>query len=54
MFYMLNGYNLNAEAGEIVGLCVDVAEGQIGVPDIAAVLKAWAEEFPATDEWTDL
>ncbi|WP_102144407.1 type II toxin-antitoxin system death-on-curing family toxin [Mycobacterium hubeiense] len=54
MFYMVNGYNLYAEAGEIVGLTVDVAEGQLGVQDIAATLKGWAQEFETPDEWSDV
>lgn len=53
MFYMLNGYNLFAEASEIVGLTVDAAEGQIGVQDIAAILKAWAQEFESPDDWIE-
>ncbi|MDW5610003.1 MULTISPECIES: type II toxin-antitoxin system death-on-curing family toxin [Mycolicibacterium] len=53
MFYMVNGYNLHAEAGDIIGLTVDVAEGLIGVQDIAAVLKAWAQEFDAPDDWIE-
>jgi hypothetical protein len=31
MFYMLNGYNLHADAVDIIGPTVDAAEGQIGV-----------------------
>jgi death-on-curing protein len=51
MFYLVNGYNLVAEAGEVIGLTVDAAEGQQGVADIAAVLKAWAQPFDTTEEW---
>jgi death-on-curing protein len=53
MFYMVNGYNLHVEAGEVVGLTVDAAEGQIDVLGIAAVLKGWAQEFETPDEWID-
>jgi death-on-curing protein len=53
MFYMVNGYNLYAEAGGVVGLTVDAAEGFKGVADIAAVLKGWAQPFDTTDEWIE-
>jgi len=46
---MLNGYNMHAEQGEIVGLVIDTAEGQITVQDIAAKRKDWVSEF----EWPD-
>ncbi len=51
MFYMVNGYHLHAEAGAVVGLTVDAAEGLIGVADIAATLKVWAQPFDTTEEW---
>lgn len=53
MFYMVNGYNLYTEAGQVVGLTVDVAEGQIDVQGIAAILKEWAQDFDTSDEWID-
>jgi death on curing protein len=53
MFYMVNGYHVPAEAGEVVGLTVDAAEGQKGVADIAATLKVWAQQFDTTDEWIE-
>lgn len=53
MFYMVNGHNLHAEAGEIVGLTTDAAEGFKGVADIAAILKGWAQPFDTTDEWIE-
>ena len=53
MFYLVNGYNLRAHAVDVVGLTVDVAEGQIGVEDIAAILKAWAQEFETPEDWTE-
>lgn len=53
MFYMVNGYNLHVEAMDVIGLTTDAAEGQVGVQDIAAVLKEWAQPFPMPDEWLD-
>lgn len=52
MFYMVNGYHVTAEAGAVVGLTVDTAEGLIGVADIAAILKVWAQPFDIGDEWS--
>jgi death-on-curing protein len=54
VFYRINGYIVAVEDGQIVGLVVDIAEGLLDVPTIAAALKAWARPFPpAPDEWTD-
>lgn len=53
MFYMVNGHNLNAEAGTVVGLTVDAAEGLLGVAEIAATLKEWAQPFDTTDVWIE-
>ncbi len=53
MFYMVNGYNLYAEANEVVGLTVDAAESLKGVADIAATLKVWAQPFDTTEEWIE-
>ncbi|MDY6999017.1 MAG: type II toxin-antitoxin system death-on-curing family toxin [Actinomycetota bacterium] len=54
MFYMLNGYGIEAhDQGDIVALVVDVAEGQLGVQDVAAKLKDWAQTFPVRDNWMD-
>jgi hypothetical protein len=39
---MVNRYNLYAEAGAVVGLTVDAAEGLLDVAEIAATLKGWA------------
>lgn len=39
-FYLINGYVLELEAGDAVGLAVDVAEGQVDVPGIASTLKS--------------
>jgi death-on-curing protein len=35
------------------GITTDAAEGLMGVQDIAAVLKDWAQPFPTPDEWID-
>jgi death-on-curing protein len=51
MFYMVNGYNLAVEAIDVISLTTDAAEGQIGVQDIAARLKDWAQPFPTPDDW---
>ena len=53
MFYMVNGYHLSAEANEVIGVTVDAAEGLLGVADIAAVLKGWAQPFETPDEWSE-
>lgn len=53
MFYMVNGYHVPVEAGEVVGLTVDAAEGLKGVADIAATLKGWAQPFDTTEEWIE-
>jgi len=51
MFYTVNGYDVHSEAGDTVGLTNDVAEGQLGVQDIAFILKAWAQPLPISDDW---
>jgi death-on-curing protein len=51
MFYAVNGYDVESEAGDTIGLTNDVAEGQLGVQDIAAILKDWARPFPVPDDW---
>jgi death-on-curing protein len=51
MFYMVNGYNLHVEASGVISLVTDAAEGQIGVQDIAAILKTYAQSFPTPDDW---
>jgi death-on-curing protein len=54
VFYQLNGYvDTQYDPGHVVGLVVDVAEGQIDVPNIAATLKGWTQPFPAPAEWID-
>ncbi|OBG75340.1 MULTISPECIES: type II toxin-antitoxin system death-on-curing family toxin [unclassified Mycobacterium] len=55
VFYRINGYTVADEIdpGQVVGLVVDVAEGQIDVPAIAATLKQWAQPFPSPEEWLD-
>jgi death on curing protein len=51
MFYLVNGYNLPVEAGEVIGLTTDARSDQIGVQDIAAILKDWAQPFPDDHDW---
>jgi death-on-curing protein len=45
VFYMINGFLIRADQGDIVALVVDAAEGLADVPAIAAHLKAWAQPF---------
>ena len=52
VFYMLNGYHIHMDQGDIVALVVDVAEGQADVQAIAARLKSGVEEIEFTD-WPD-
>ena len=51
MFYAVNGYDVESEAGDTIGLTNDVAEGQLGVQDIALILKVWAQPLPVPDDW---
>jgi death-on-curing protein len=51
MFYMVNGYNLPVDASGVIGLTTDAAEGQLGVQEVAAILKDWAQPFPTYDDW---
>lgn len=53
VFYQINGHYLAIDDGNVVGLVVDIAEGQLDVPNIAATLKVWAHPFPASDDWMD-
>jgi death on curing protein len=50
VFYQINGYMLAVDDGDVVAL-VDIAEGQLDVPNIAATLKAWAHPLPVSDDW---
>ncbi|WP_319455133.1 MULTISPECIES: hypothetical protein [unclassified Mycobacterium] len=50
---MMN-FQILVEDGQVIALVVDVAEGQVGVQDIAHRLKAWAEPFPIVDDWMGL
>jgi death-on-curing protein len=45
VFYGLNGWEVNADQGEIVALAVDIAEGQVDVEGIAKVLSGWATQL---------
>lgn len=51
MFYSVNGFDVDVEAGDLIGLTNDVAEGLLGVQDIALTLKDWAQPFPVPDDW---
>jgi death on curing protein len=51
VFYKINGYLLAVDDGAVVALMVDVAEGQVDVPNIAATLKDWAKPLPVPDDW---
>ncbi|CAN5396823.1 type II toxin-antitoxin system death-on-curing family toxin [soil metagenome] len=51
LFYMVNGFNLCADPGEVIGLTTDAAEGVLGVGEIAAELKGWAQPFDTPDDW---
>jgi prophage maintenance system killer protein len=51
MFYAVNGYEVDSEAGAMIALTNDVAEGLLDVQNIAAVLKAWAQPLPVPDDW---
>jgi death-on-curing protein len=51
VFYQIYGYFMTAEDGVVVALVVDVAEGQLDVPNIAAELKTWAYPIPASLDW---
>lgn len=53
VFYQINGHWLLVDDSAVVGLVVDVAEGQLDVPNVAATLKSWAYPFPVSDEWMD-
>jgi len=46
LFYLLNGYDLDAEAHDLVALAVDTAEGLLAVADIAGRLKHWTTPLP--------
>lgn len=51
VFYQINGNLIVLEDGGVVALTVDVAEGQLDVPSIAAFLKSYALPFPDRDDW---
>lgn len=51
VFYMMNGFDILVGDGQVIALVVDVAEGLMGVQDIAQTLKTWAESFPVDDDW---
>lgn len=49
VFYLLNGYVVIVDDGDVVSLMVDVAEGMLDVPNIAAKLKEWAHKTLPVD-----
>ena len=51
VFYQINGYELLVGDDAVIALVIDVAEGQLDVPNIAATLKSWAHPFPVSDDW---
>ncbi len=51
VFYQINGYELLVDDGAVIALTVDVAEGLLDVPNIAAVLKTWAHPIPGGLDW---
>lgn len=51
VFYQINGYLVHLDDGAVVGLMVDVAEGQLDVPAIAALLKVSAHPVTLSDDW---
>jgi death on curing protein len=53
VFYQINGYTLTVDDDDVVALMVDVAEGQRDVPNIAAILKVWAQPFETPAEWIE-
>jgi death-on-curing protein len=48
-FYLLNGYSLEAEQGDVIALAVDVAEGQKTVEAIAKDLQQWSVALDLND-----
>ena len=46
LFYLLNGYDMEAEAENVVAVAIDTAEGLLTVADIAGRLKHWARPLP--------
>lgn len=51
VFYQINGYMVDLDDGAVVGLVVDVAEGQLDVPTTANLLKPWALPVALPDDW---
>lgn len=50
VFYLLNGWELNGEDGDVYALVLDVAEGKIEVPEIAVRLHPMVREIDLPDE----
>ena len=51
VFYQINGYTVDLDDGAVVGLVVDVAEGQLDVSTTANLLKPWALPVALPDDW---
>ena len=41
LFYLLNGYDMEAEAENVVAVAIDTAEGLLTVADIVGRLEHW-------------
>jgi death-on-curing protein len=50
VFYQANGYQILVDDGDVVAIVIDIAEGQLDVPHIAATLKSWVHQIPSLDE----
>lgn len=49
-FYALNGWAIQAEDSDVIGLAVDVAEGHLDVATIAKRLSEWSERLDLPDQ----
>jgi death on curing protein len=50
VFYILNGWELDGEDGDVYGLVLDVAEGNFKVAEIALRLRPMVRELELPDE----
>jgi death on curing protein len=50
VFYILNGWELDGEDSDVYGLVLDVAEGNLNVPEIALRLRPMVRELELPDE----
>lgn len=44
VFFRLNGYSIEVDQGDLIGLAVDTAEGMVDIAYIAERFKQWAQE----------